>query len=209
MKREADRLGVAVAFVAQKSEILLGSLVEPSLHRPRHAPIVPRNVLQAVPLQRSAQARRATKTCHSGPSLARTVLSPVLSSSGKTYPFAGRFDSCRAHLPSSLDAVWLNRAAPLAPFAPETTGRAGPVTDRDRPNLPVRRRRRLSVVSDHGAIDEQVRQLVISHRPELERLVDHARERELNLLVEERLAAGNGNGATRPSVTRRPSSRPR
>ena len=57
----------------------------------------------------------------------------------------------------------------------------------------MRRRRRLSVVSDHGAIDEQVRQLVISHRPELERLVDHARE--LNLLVEERLAAGNGNGA--------------
>jgi hypothetical protein len=47
-------------------------------------------------------------------------------------------------------------------------------------------------VSDHGAIDEQVRELVRSHRPELEQLVDQALERELAQLVEQRLAARNG-----------------
>jgi hypothetical protein len=42
-------------------------------------------------------------------------------------------------------------------------------------------------VSDHGAIDEQVRELVKAPRPELEQLVDQALERELNQLVEQRL----------------------
>jgi hypothetical protein len=51
-----------------------------------------------------------------------------------------------------------------------------------------------------SAIDERVRQLVAAHRPEIERLVDQALERELNELVEQRLAAGNGEPAAKPFV---------
>jgi hypothetical protein len=35
-------------------------------------------------------------------------------------------------------------------------------------------------MSDEGAIDERIKALVDAHRPELERLVDQALERELN-----------------------------
>ena len=38
----------------------------------------------------------------------------------------------------------------------------------------------LAGVSDEGAIDERIKALVDAHRPELERLVDQALERELN-----------------------------
>lgn len=47
-------------------------------------------------------------------------------------------------------------------------------------------------MSDAGAIDEQVRALLRSRRPELERLVDQVLEAELATLVAERLAARNG-----------------
>jgi hypothetical protein len=53
------------------------------------------------------------------------------------------------------------------------------------------------------AIDEQVRELVRSHRPELERLVDQALERELAQLVEQRLAARNGAPETYGKPSRR------
>ena len=55
------------------------------------------------------------------------------------------------------------------------------------------------VVSKQAAIDERIHELVEGHRPELERLVDQALERELAHLVEEGLAARNGNGAHEPA----------
>lgn len=45
------------------------------------------------------------------------------------------------------------------------------------------------------AIDERISELVAAHRPELEHLIDEAIGRQLAALVEERLAARNGNGA--------------
>lgn len=53
-----------------------------------------------------------------------------------------------------------------------------------------------------NAIDERIGDLVAAHRSELELLVDRALERELAQLVEERIAARNGNGGTHaPSAT--------
>lgn len=49
-----------------------------------------------------------------------------------------------------------------------------------------------------GAIEEQVKALVELHRPELQQLVDQALEAELARLVDERIAARNGNGHVRP-----------
>jgi hypothetical protein len=53
-------------------------------------------------------------------------------------------------------------------------------------------------VEGHGVIDEQVQQLVRSHRPELEALVDRALAAELDQLVTERLAARNGHTTNDP-----------
>ena len=47
-------------------------------------------------------------------------------------------------------------------------------------------------MSEQVAIDERIHQLVEAHRPELEQLVDQALARELEALIEERLAARNG-----------------
>jgi hypothetical protein len=55
----------------------------------------------------------------------------------------------------------------------------------------------VAVTIDAGA-EARVRELLAVHRPELERLVDQALERELTQLVEQRLAARNGNGADQP-----------
>jgi len=54
------------------------------------------------------------------------------------------------------------------------------------------KRRRLAVVTATGAIDERIRELVRSHRTELEQLVDEALDQELAQLVEQRVAARNG-----------------
>src|SRR5829696_2592995 len=46
VERQPDRLGVTVAFIAQDSKILLGMLVQPSLHGPRHLATVLQIVLR-------------------------------------------------------------------------------------------------------------------------------------------------------------------
>jgi hypothetical protein len=49
-------------------------------------------------------------------------------------------------------------------------------------------------VSAGSVIDERIEQLVAAHRPELEHLVDAELDRQLDLIVGERIAARNGNG---------------
>jgi hypothetical protein len=45
-----------------------------------------------------------------------------------------------------------------------------------------------------AAIDERIRALVTAHRPELEHLVDAELDRQIDVLVSERIAARNGRG---------------
>jgi hypothetical protein len=47
-----------------------------------------------------------------------------------------------------------------------------------------------------SVIDERIQELVAAHRSELEHLVDAELDRQLARLVDERLAARNGNAAT-------------
>ena len=92
------------------------------------------------------------------------------------------------------EAAWIQGSQPNAPHG--YAGRSG--VDLAQPGVNLAS----AVVDSHRGksrcIDERLRELVSSHRLELERLVDQALKRELAQLVEQRLAARNAAAHDEP-----------